>query len=370
METVIWLHDVRKARDKVDLLGFDASGAVSPKMFDEQWPRYVVKMATGAGKTKVLSLLIAWSYFHKLYGPTRPPSRNFLLIAPNIIVLDRLRADCDGLKIFFGDPVLPDNGYNGHNWRDDFQITLHIQDEVRAHPPTGNIFLTNIHRAFLGDIRELCGHTMEAGGGGGRGAGGGAAEGGGGVEGGGSTKARLNRPRVYDGRDMQGPLHRFFDADHRRLDAILNRACLDPDRVDVVVFQEFRAGLLKHIGMEEKVLFLAASRARRDRLPLFAKLRVDHGAIASLLVPTPNPAIVAELVSILGPHNRREEEDRGIYDVCDEAVGPEEAERLLEELRHFPEIRLKGHNDAPVVHEHIRVNVDLSRAQWRDNAIS
>ncbi len=154
VETVIWLHDVRKARDKFDLLRFDASGAVSPKMFDEQWPRYVVKMATGAGKTKVLSLLIAWSYFHKLYEPDSTLSRNFLLIAPNIIVLDRLRADFDGLKIFFGDPILPDNGYRGHNWRDDFQITLHIQDEVRAHPPTGNIFLTNIHRVFLGDVPE------------------------------------------------------------------------------------------------------------------------------------------------------------------------------------------------------------------------
>jgi len=40
-------------------LRFDASGAVSTNMFDEDWPRYVVKMATGVGKTKVLSLLIA-----------------------------------------------------------------------------------------------------------------------------------------------------------------------------------------------------------------------------------------------------------------------------------------------------------------------
>jgi len=44
-----------------------------------------------------------------------------------------------------------------------------------------------------------------------------------------------------------------------------------------------------------------------------------------------------------------------------------EAERLIEGLRHFPEVRLKGHNDAPVVHEHIRVNVELSRAQWRED---
>jgi type III restriction enzyme len=154
VETVIWLHDARKVRDKFDLLRFDASGAVSLGMFDEDWPRYVVKMATGAGKTKVLSLLIAWSFFHKLYETDSTLSRNFLVIAPNIIVLDRLRADFDGLRIFFNDPILPDSGYEGRNWRDDFQLTLHIQDDVRVQRDTGNLFLTNIHRVYLGDIRE------------------------------------------------------------------------------------------------------------------------------------------------------------------------------------------------------------------------
>lgn len=153
VETILWLFEVRKARDKYDLLRFDASGAVSSGMFDEDWPRYVVKMATGAGKTKVLALLIAWSFFHKLYEKDSNLSRNFLLIAPNIIVLDRLRADFDGLRIFFNDPILPSNGHDGHNWRDDFQLTLHIQDDVRIVRETGNLFLTNIHRVFMGDVR-------------------------------------------------------------------------------------------------------------------------------------------------------------------------------------------------------------------------
>lgn len=154
VETVIWLYDVRGARDKFDLLRFDASGAVSTNMFDEDWPRFVVKMATGAGKTKVLSLLMAWSFFHKLYETGSALSRNFLLIAPNIIVLDRLRTDFDGLHIFYNDPILPGNGYAGQNWRDDFQVALHIQDDVRIVRPTGNIFLTNIHRVYLGDVPE------------------------------------------------------------------------------------------------------------------------------------------------------------------------------------------------------------------------
>ena len=154
VETVVWLYEVRRARDKYDLLRFDASGSVSSGMFSEDWPRYVLKMATGAGKTKVLSLLLAWSFFHKLYEEDSALSRNFLVIAPNIIVLDRLRADFDGLKIFFNDPILPHNGHEGRNWRDDFQLTLHIQDDVRIVRETGNLFLTNIHRVFLGEVRE------------------------------------------------------------------------------------------------------------------------------------------------------------------------------------------------------------------------
>jgi len=151
VETVVYLYDVVKVKDKYDLLRFDSSGAVSAGMFDESWLRFVVKMATGTGKTKVMSLILAWCYFHKLYEPDSELARNFLLITPNIIVLDRIRTDFDGLRIFFEDPVLPDNGYEGRNWRDDFQLTLHIQDEVNVTRKTGNIFLTNIHRVYSGN---------------------------------------------------------------------------------------------------------------------------------------------------------------------------------------------------------------------------
>ena len=64
LETIIYLYDVVGARDKYDLMRFDGSGFVSAHMFDESWLRLVVKMATGSGKTKVMSLALAWSYFH------------------------------------------------------------------------------------------------------------------------------------------------------------------------------------------------------------------------------------------------------------------------------------------------------------------
>ena len=98
-----------------------------------------------------MSLALAWSFFHKLYERDSELARNFLVITPNIIVLDRIYHDFQGLRIFFEDPVLPDNGFDAHNWRDDFQLTLHKQDEVRVTQPTGNVFLTNIHRVYSGD---------------------------------------------------------------------------------------------------------------------------------------------------------------------------------------------------------------------------
>ncbi len=151
LETIIYLYDVIGIKDKFDLMRFDHSGAVSASMFDETWRRLVVKMATGAGKTKVMSLVLAWSYFHKLYEPDSELARNFLVITPNIIVLDRIYKDFQGLRIFFDDPVLPDNGVDGHYWRDDFQLTLHVQDDVRITDPVGNSFLTNIHRVYSGE---------------------------------------------------------------------------------------------------------------------------------------------------------------------------------------------------------------------------
>ncbi|MCL4464827.1 MAG: DEAD/DEAH box helicase family protein [Chloroflexi bacterium] len=151
LETIVYLYDVVSVQDKYDLMRFDSSGLVSSGMFDESWRRFVVKMATGTGKTKVLGLVLAWSFYHKLYEPDSQLARNFLVIAPNIIVLDRIYKDFQGLRIFFADPVIPDNGVDGRNWRDDFQLTLHRQDEVRVTRPTGNIFLTNIHRVYAGD---------------------------------------------------------------------------------------------------------------------------------------------------------------------------------------------------------------------------
>jgi type III restriction enzyme len=63
VETVIYLHEIAEIKDKFDLLRYDSSKAISSGMFEEDWVRFVIKMATGSGKTKVLSLIIALSFF-------------------------------------------------------------------------------------------------------------------------------------------------------------------------------------------------------------------------------------------------------------------------------------------------------------------
>lgn len=157
-----------------------------------------------------------------------------------------------------------------------------------------------------------------------------------------------------------GPLARFFADDHRRLEAIFDRATATPDRIDRELFEQFRAGLLRHIGMEEKVLLPAVQRAQGGTpLPLARQLRLDHGAIAALLVPTPTPAVVRRLRALLVIHDALEEDLNGVYDTCDRVL-PHESEQLLDTLRNFPAVRTAPHNDGPFVERHIAETLTLA----------
>lgn len=144
-----------------------------------------------------------------------------------------------------------------------------------------------------------------------------------------------------------GPVARFLAEDHDRLEGLLRRATATQGAIDADAYAEFRAGLLKHIGMEEKVLLPAARRARGgEPLPAATRLRLDHGALASLLVPTPTAAIVAAIRRILTDHNAVEEEPGGVYDTCEQLAGAD-AEALLARLREFPEVPVHAHVDGP-----------------------
>ena len=79
---------------------------------------------------------------------------------------------------------------------------------------------------------------------------------------------------------MAGKIHRYLADDHRRLDALIERATAAPEHVGASTYTQFRAGLLKHIGMEERSFSGGSERRGGEPLPVAARLRLDHGALA------------------------------------------------------------------------------------------
>jgi hypothetical protein len=153
---------------------------------------------------------------------------------------------------------------------------------------------------------------------------------------------------------MPGPLYRFMAEDHARLDGFLRGSMTEASTINRAAYAAFRVGLLTHISWEEKILLPAAQRARGGApLAMAAKLRLDHGALAALLVPTPTPTIIAALRAILATHNVVEEGPGGVYECC-EQLASAEAAALLAQLRAAPEVPVAPHSDGPNVMDIVR----------------
>ena len=99
-------------------------------------------MATGSGKTKVMQLAIAWQYLNAILERTPGYSKTSLLIAPNVIVFERLRSDFAAGRIFHADPVIPPEFAN--TW--DFECYMRGESE-RAHSE-GALYLANIQQFY------------------------------------------------------------------------------------------------------------------------------------------------------------------------------------------------------------------------------
>lgn len=165
--------------------------------------------------------------------------------------------------------------------------------------------------------------------------------------------------------EKAGILTEFLVEDHRRLDGLFQTALARPGSIDDRAYLQFRAGLLRHIGMEEKILLPAVQRQRGgEPLPIAAKLRLDHGALASLLMPTPTTAILESIRTILVDHNVLEEGTGGLYETCDALVGA--AEPILAALRAAPEVAVMPYNDSPAVMNAVRRAVERAGYDLRD----
>src|SRR4029079_2187091 len=109
--------------------------------FDD-FARYAVKMATGSGKTKVMSLLMAWQYFNAVPEGRDDYAKSFLLLAPNVIVFERLRADFEGGRIFRLDPVIPDE------LRIFWDFDWYMRGDSEGASSQGALYVTNIQQLY------------------------------------------------------------------------------------------------------------------------------------------------------------------------------------------------------------------------------
>lgn len=146
-----------------------------------------------------------------------------------------------------------------------------------------------------------------------------------------------------------GPIHRFLTEDHARLGELLRQSTAGDAGIDIAAYEAFRAGLLRHISMEEKVLF-ADSRRRRNGvpLPITRQLHADHAAMAMLLVPTPTRVLIASIRSILEQHDPLEEGPGGLYETCEQLAGTD-IDELFAQLIAIPPVKVSAHLDDPRV---------------------
>ncbi len=125
VETFIYLTEIEPVRGLKDLLEFAEHGmTIQPGEPKRQ--RLAIKMATGSGKTMAMSLCIVWSYFHALYEDDSPMATSFLVIAPNVIVFERLKSDFGDAATFRRDPLVPPE------WAHDFDLAVLLQDDAGA----------------------------------------------------------------------------------------------------------------------------------------------------------------------------------------------------------------------------------------------
>jgi type III restriction enzyme len=110
--------------------------------------RYAFKMATGSGKTWVMAMVVVWSYYHRLMVQNSDLSKNFLIVAPNVIVYQRLEKDFASNRIFHDIPLIPPE------WRARWNLKPILRGESTEPDPSGSLFLTNIHQIYESRHRE------------------------------------------------------------------------------------------------------------------------------------------------------------------------------------------------------------------------
>ncbi|PCJ43325.1 MAG: restriction endonuclease [SAR86 cluster bacterium] len=137
VETAIWLTEVAPTTGKVGK-GFlehlaNANNDANPEIM-----RLALKLATGAGKTTVMAMLIVWQTINAVRKPqSKRFTRGFLIVAPGLTIRDRLR-------------VLKPNDPNSY-----YQSRELVPGDMMADLDRAKIVITNYHAFKLRERMEL-----------------------------------------------------------------------------------------------------------------------------------------------------------------------------------------------------------------------
>lgn len=172
---VVYLHEVaragnpREAYESVaEPLLAEGGGAVAAELAKEKYayPKHLVKMATGTGKTWVMHALLVWQYLnarHETGDASGLWTRNFLFVAPGLIVYERLLDAFCGRRVDGGevrdfatsDLKSCESLFVPPAYRDEFfsfvqNCLVRKEDFGRKVTGDGTLAVMNWH-AFLGD---------------------------------------------------------------------------------------------------------------------------------------------------------------------------------------------------------------------------
>lgn len=144
IETLVYLYEVRGMHSMFDLArNFPPEGQFwLDASDDDAFARYVFKMATGSGKTMVMGMAVVWAYCNAVLEPGSQMPRAFLLIAPNVIVYERLKSDFEDGRVFREYPFIPPE-FAAH-----WQMSVVLRDNPSPPSTIGAIYLTNVQRLY------------------------------------------------------------------------------------------------------------------------------------------------------------------------------------------------------------------------------
>jgi type III restriction enzyme len=143
IESLIYVYEVAKARSRKALLEQFAYSEKNLRLppYDD-FARYCIKMATGSGKTKVMALAIVWHYFNAIRENDKEFAKTFLVLAPNVIVFERLQSDFAGGRIFRADPLFP------KHYEMFWDFDCYSRGDSERASSEGALFLSNIQQFY------------------------------------------------------------------------------------------------------------------------------------------------------------------------------------------------------------------------------